>query len=96
MRLLTRLNQAGQTVVVITHCTWAAAECARRVILMDEGRIAADVTPRELFASPELLTETGQVAPATARFSQARAGRTLLSVRETLDSLRLSGTEVEA
>jgi energy-coupling factor transporter ATP-binding protein EcfA2 len=96
MHLLARLNGAGQTIVVITHCTWAAAEYARRVVLMDQGSIVADVTPRQLFGDPELLSETGQVVPAVARFSQALGGKTLLSVKEALDCLRPPEPEVEA
>ncbi len=96
MRLLARLNEAGQTIVVVTHCTWAAAEYARRAIVMDEGRIVADVTPRELFADARLLEATGQVRPAVSRFSQALAGKTLLSVKEALGCLRPPVSEAEA
>jgi len=88
MRLLRRLNEAGQTIIVITHCTWAAAEYARRALVMDEGRIVADLTPRELFANARLLEETGQVRPAISGFSQGLDGKTLLSAREALGCLR--------
>jgi len=95
MRLLRGLNEAGQTIIFITHCTWAAAEYARRAIVMDEGRIVADVTPRELFGDAGLLAETGQVPPAVAQFSQALDGKALLSIREALRCLRAPTAEGE-
>lgn len=82
MDLLARLNAAGQTVVVITHCTWAAAEYARRAIVLDDGRLTADLSTRELFADDALLAQTGQVAPAITRLSRLMGGHTMLSVDE--------------
>ncbi|MEA3401887.1 MAG: energy-coupling factor transporter ATPase [Armatimonadota bacterium] len=87
MDLLARLNDDGQTVLVITHCTWAAAEYARRAVVLDEGRLVADRPVRDLFADAELLTRTGQVAPAVARLSQDMADRTLLSVDEAAECI---------
>ncbi|MGC9320206.1 MAG: ABC transporter ATP-binding protein [Armatimonadota bacterium] len=84
MDLLERLNDEGQTVLVITHCTWAAAEYARRAIVLDEGRLVADRPVRELFADDALLARTGQVPPAVARLSREMSGRTLLSVDEAV------------
>jgi len=82
MELLARLNAEGTTVIVITHCTWAAAEYAHRALVLDEGRLAADSSVREVFGDAELLARTGQVAPDVARISQALGAQTLLSVDE--------------
>jgi energy-coupling factor transport system ATP-binding protein len=88
MELLARLNEEGRTVLVITHCTWAAAEYAHRALVLDEGRLVADRTVREVFGDADLLAETGQVAPPIARLSRELAGETLLSVDEMERCLR--------
>ncbi len=87
MDLLRRLNAEGHTVIVITHCTWAAAEYARRAIVLDEGRVVADAPVRRIFADADLLARTGQVRPDVTELSQALGGRTLLSVDEMVRCL---------
>ncbi|HEV3359263.1 MAG TPA: ABC transporter ATP-binding protein [Pseudonocardiaceae bacterium] len=42
--LLTELNRAGQTIVLVTHDTAFAAACATRTIELVDGRIARDTT----------------------------------------------------
>ena len=62
---VTRLcREKGMTVMLITH---HMAECvgADRLIVMSEGRIAADGTPREVFSQVELLRSEGLAVPAT-------------------------------
>ena len=65
METVTKLNrEKGITVVLITHHMEEAAQ-AQRVIVMHEGSIAADGTPKEVFARVELLHELGLAAPET-------------------------------
>ena len=62
---VTRLcREQGITVVLITH---HMSECvgADRLIVMSEGRIVADGTPRTVFAEVELLKREGLAVPAT-------------------------------
>ena len=60
-----RLNrERGITVVLITH-HMDEAESADRVIVMNDGRVAMDGTPREVFAQVERLHELGLAAPDT-------------------------------
>jgi putative ABC transport system ATP-binding protein len=47
MKLLAELNQAGRTIVVITHED-EVAEFAQRVITLRDGRVVADGTPSEV------------------------------------------------
>ena len=60
-----RLNRdEGITVVLITH-HMNEAEHADRVIVMNEGRVAMDGAPREVFAQVEKLKSIGLTVPDT-------------------------------
>ena len=63
-----RLNrQRGITVVHITH-HMSEAEDADRVIVMNDGQVAMDGTPRAVFARVEELRALGLAAPDTVEF----------------------------
>ena len=65
METISRLNREnGITVVLITHHMDEAAK-AQRVVVMHKGKVAADGTPRQVFAQVELLHELGLAAPET-------------------------------
>lgn len=71
-----RLNrESGITVVLITHHMTEAIR-AQRVIVMDEGRILTDGTPKQVFTQVELLKSTGLTVPATTEllYDLNRAG----------------------
>ncbi len=53
MALIRRLNEQGHTILIITHAMAVAAEYARRVILMRDGRIVRDGSTREIFADED-------------------------------------------
>ena len=82
MDSLRQLNDHGRTVIVITHCSWAAAQYAHRVIAMDKGQLAFDGPTREFFADDELLARVGQRPPQITRLSKAVWSKTALSVEE--------------
>ena len=61
--IMERLNRDEQiTVINITHYMEEAAR-ADRVIVINDGRIALDGTPREVFAQVDLLRSMGLEAP---------------------------------
>ena len=65
MDTVIRLNQEKKiTVVLITHHMDEAAK-AQRVVVLHKGSIAADGTPREVFAQTEMLHNIGLAAPET-------------------------------
>ena len=60
-----RLNREKDiTVVLITHHMDEAAK-AQRVVVLHKGSVAADGTPKQVFAQVELLHELGLAAPDT-------------------------------
>jgi len=65
METVTRLNrEKGITIVLITHHMDEAAQ-AQRVVVMYQGNVAADGTPKEVFTQVELLHRIGLAAPET-------------------------------
>ena len=90
---IVRLNrEKGITVVLITHHMTEALR-ADRVIVMNDGRILTDGTPKEVFTQVELLQGVGLSVPATTQllFTLRQAGYDLpldaLSTEECAQAL---------
>ena len=88
-----RLNrERGITVVLITH-HMAEAESADRVIVMNDGQVAMDGAPHDVFAQVDRLHELGLAAPDTVELLhlQREAGMdvplTGLTVDECADTI---------
>ena len=65
MDTIIRLNrEKGITVVLITHHMDEAAR-AQRVVVLHQGHIAADGTPKEVFSQVELMHSLGLASPET-------------------------------
>ena len=65
METILRLNrEKGITLVLITHHMDEAAQ-AQRVVVMSEGKVAADGTPEEVFSKVELMHSIKLAAPDT-------------------------------
>ena len=65
MDTILKLNrEKGITLVLITHHMDEAAQ-AQRVIVMSEGKIAADGTPKEVFANVQLMHDIKLASPDT-------------------------------
>lgn len=87
MELIRELNQAGNTIVMITHTMWVVAEYAHRVLLLKEGRLIADAGTRTIFADEELLAQA-EVRPPQITQLANRLGIPALSVEELLACTR--------
>lgn len=93
MAAIQRLNRKmGVTVVLITHHMDEAA-AAQRVIVMKQGRVALDGTPRQIFSQVERMRELSLSVPQTVELLYAldRDGSGLsleaLSVEECADEI---------
>ena len=94
LRAVTKLNKEHHmTVVLITH-HMPEAVLADRVIVMSDGGVIADGTPKQVFTQVELLQSVGLTVPETTRLLYAlnREGYDLplnaLSVDECAQVLR--------
>ena len=88
-----RLNHdEGITVVLVTH-HMNEAEHADRVIVMNEGRVAMDGAPREVFAQVEKLKSIGLTVPDTVELLYELRGAgcdlplTAITVDECADAI---------
>ena len=52
-----KLNEAGKTVILISHDMSVVAEYASRTIVMKDGGILMDAGTREVFSRPDILEE---------------------------------------
>lgn len=67
--MLAALAETVRCAVVATHDMELVATWASRVLVLDQGAVLADVTPRELFSRPELTARTRLVPPQAARIA---------------------------
>ena len=75
-------RRAGVTVVVIEQMVALLSEFCGRIVVMDEGRIALDGTPREVFAHAGDLRRIGVDSPRVTRVYNSLAARGLVRGEE--------------
>ncbi len=68
MAIIGELNQAGITCILITHFMEEAA-CARRILIMDQGRIVMDGSPGEIFRRHGELVELSLDVPVAVKLA---------------------------
>jgi len=81
LALLDRLHAAGRTIIIITHTPWVIAEHARRVVLLQGGRLRYDGPLRPFLADERLAAEAAFRPPEVTRLGRL-LGCTPLSVAE--------------
>ena len=62
--IIEALHAQGRTILMISHAMEDVAELAGRMVVLGEGRIAHEGTPREVFAHASELCELGLGVPA--------------------------------
>lgn len=94
LNTLLRLNkEKGITVILITHYM-EEAENADRVIVMNDGEIIADNTPKNIFSQVKMLKEVGLDVPQTTELLYAlqKSGLNVktdvLSIKETAEQIK--------
>lgn len=85
MELLKKLNLKGHTIIFITHDMGLVAEYAYRMIVVSEGEIIADDTPRRVFNMEDIIEKAHLKIPTVTQL----AGKLKLSSKTTLNDLEL-------
>lgn len=82
MNLLVELNKRGHTIIMVTHSMWVAAEYAHRIIVLSQGKVILDGTPRIVLKQEEILKKSHLLVPDIVALSNMLGDMTLLSVEE--------------
>lgn len=83
-------KERGLTTVLVTHNMADAARYADRIIVMHQGSVHIEGTPKEIFQQSEQLQEAGIAVPATIRIFEQLCEKYNVSVTEwplTLEEL---------
>lgn len=67
MRVMRTLAEEGMTMIVVTHEMQFARELADRIIFFDQGRVAEEGPPDQLFSNPQHARTREFLRTATAR-----------------------------
>ena len=83
-------EEDGNTIVMVSHSMDDISALAQRIIVMNEGRVAMDGTPREVFAHPQELVDMHLGVPAAAQLAMElrKRGYNLPDNVYTLDEMR--------
>jgi energy-coupling factor transport system ATP-binding protein len=84
MDLVKSLNEAGSTIIVVTHTMWVVAEYAHRAAVVRNGKISLQGTVREVFAEEVELHEAALRPPHIVSLGN-ELGYPVLSVEEMLE-----------
>ncbi len=61
--LIKQLNQEGTTIVLATHEIDLLANCASRIIILNDGQIQANGLPSEVFSNKDIFKKFGLIPP---------------------------------
>ena len=70
MSTIKELNASGVTIILITHYMDEAAQAGRGIV-MDDGRVIADDTPKKVFSQAEMLRSVGLDVPNVTELTHA-------------------------
>jgi len=81
MELIKKLNEEGNTIIIITHTMWVVSEYAHKVAVVKDGEMVMYGNTREIFGREEELLDTFLKVPHIVSLSN-KLGKTILSVEE--------------
>ncbi len=70
LEIVKELHKKNVTVVLITHDMGLVSELSERVVVMGNGQIIGDGTPKEIFANDDLLATASLEPPQIMKFSK--------------------------
>ena len=80
LREIKKIHRAGTTIIFVSHSMEDIANLANKVIVLSQGKILFDGTPRKLFLQEEILNQAGLLPPPITQLMQ-KLGNVGLKVR---------------
>lgn len=69
MALISKLQIAGTTIIMISHDMDLVAQYAKRVIVLKDGGILLDGSPQDVFSNQQILLDSAIIPPQLCRLS---------------------------
>lgn len=97
MELLKKLNLKGHTIIFITHDMGLVADYAKRMVVMSEGEIIADGSPRNIFAMEEVIKKAHLKIPEITRLAKRLnlSPKTILNDAELFQEIIIAAKEAD-
>jgi energy-coupling factor transporter ATP-binding protein EcfA2 len=89
MSLASELHGSGRTIVMVTHDMALVAEYSTRVIVMKQGHVVLDGSPRQAFGRGDVLASTGLRLPPLMEVARRLSG--MVDVEDATTVERLAG-----
>lgn len=90
-KLLARIrrmhDEYGITIVLVSHDMEDVANCAERVIVLNDGEIFAEGTPLQVFSDYESLEKIGVTAPQITRLMDKLCGMKVCKVSDAVNCI---------
>ena len=90
-KLLNRIrrmhDEYGITIVLVSHDMEDVANCAERVVVLDDGEIFAEGTPLQVFSDYEALEKIGVTAPQITRLMDKLCGIKVCKVSDAVECI---------
>lgn len=91
-KLLARIrrmhDEYGITIVLVSHDMEDVANCAERVIVLNDGEIFAEGTPLSVFSDYENLEKIGVTAPQITRIMDKLCGIKVCNIADAVDCIQ--------
>lgn len=90
---LVKLKEEGIGIVFVSHSMEDVAENADRIVVMHDGRVEMDASPREIFRREEELNAIGLAIPVVTRMARRLAAEgcpadpDILSINEAVENI---------
>lgn len=70
LEFVSKLNKSGTTIIMVTHQMEQVAKYADKVVVMDNGKVAVDASPKALFAEEKQLKSLSLALPLPVDFAR--------------------------
>lgn len=87
-KIIKFLEEQGKTCIIISHDMKFVIKYFKRIIVMKDGEVLLDGTPKEVFSQPEILKDSFVIPPPITRVCQkCNIGNDIFTIEEFKEQL---------